>query len=318
MATLSVIIVNFNTRELIRRCLETIFHDGGNVDLEVIVVDNGSTDGSAGMIRQEFPSVKMLSNRENLGFAAGNNRGIQAASGRYILLLNSDTEILDGALEKAVAFMERTPLAGIAGCRLLNRDGTLQPSCRSFPSIGNLFSEAFFLYRAFPRSAFFGKYYMSFFDYKSTREVDVVMGAFMMIRKEVFDDVGMLDASYFMYTEETEFCLRARRRGHRAYFTPDARVIHLGGGAVRDEDRYIRQVHESQFQFLRSSFHGLRKPIALMLKAVGIALRVIVYSVQGFVTREPNLIAKSRTYWRVLRAFMFPGESVYATRNAAA
>jgi len=209
----SIILVNHNTREILRKCLKSIGKQTKGIAYEIILVDNNSTDGSAEMVQGEFPAVQLIRNSENRGFAAANNQGISRACGDYTLLLNSDTEVLDGAIQRTLEFMERHPEAGVVGCKLLNRDGTLQPSCRSFPSVLNLFTESFFLYIIFKRSNLFGKYHMTFFNHESIREVDVVKGAYMMIRKEVFDRVGLFDESYFMYAEEMDFCYRAKKSG---------------------------------------------------------------------------------------------------------
>ncbi|MGI0009981.1 MAG: glycosyltransferase family 2 protein, partial [Nitrosopumilaceae archaeon] len=194
---LSIIIINYNTRDLLRACLKSVFQKTQDLDFEMIVVDNASVDGSLEMVEQEFPQVKKICNAENRGFAAANNQAIKQANSEYILLLNSDTEVLDGAINKTIEFMKQRPETSIVGCKLLNPDGTLQPSCRSFPSVWNLFTESFFLYKAFKRTKLFGKYYMSFFDHTSIREVDVVMGAFMLIRREVIDAIGLFDEDYF-------------------------------------------------------------------------------------------------------------------------
>jgi hypothetical protein len=297
---LSIIIVSYNTRNLLQECLRSIFQETKGLEFEVIVVDNASTDGSREMLEQEFPQVKRIYNSENKGFAAANNQGITKADGEYVLLLNSDTKILDGAVFKTVEFMKQRPEANIVGCKLLNADGTLQPSCRSFPSVWNLFSESLFLYKLFKRTQLFGKYHMSYFDYDSIHEVDVVMGAFMMIRREVFEKVGLFDESYFMYTEETEFCYRAKKQGYKVLFTPLACVFHYGGGSIRNEQSYFEQIHQSQLQFIRANFHGLQKHAGVFLKQLGIAIRVPAYFLLGLLTLNPGLLQKSRFYSSVL------------------
>ncbi|MFQ5797956.1 MAG: glycosyltransferase family 2 protein [Bacteroidota bacterium] len=296
----SIILVNHNTREILRKCLSSIGKQAKGIAYEIILVDNNSTDGSAEMVQREFPAVRLIRNSENRGFAAANNQGISRACGDYTLLLNSDTEVLDGAIQRTVEFMERHPKASIVGCRLLNRDGTLQPSCRSFPSVLNLFTESFFLYLIFKRSKFFGKYYMSFFNHGSIREVDVVKGAYMMIRKEVFDRVGLFDESYFMYAEEMDFCYRAKKSGHKVFFYPGSQVIHLGGGSIADPQSYTRQLYDSQILFFRKHFTGIRRNAVILIKQAGIALRIVVYFLGAAVTLRPDLIRKSRAYSRLL------------------
>lgn len=304
MCDLSIIVVNYNTVELLRGCLNSIVEETRDVTYEIIVVDNASTDGSRAMLEKEFPQVVKIYNPDNKGFAAANNQGIKECRGDYILLLNSDTIILDRAIQKTLAFMKRNLEAGIVGCKLLNNDKTLQPSCMSFPSLWNLFSEAFFLYILFRRTEPFGSYYLSYFDYDQIRSVDVVKGAFMMVRREIFDTIGLLDESYFMYTEETDFCYRAKQHGYQVFFIPTAEIIHLGGRSVENTRWYIEQLHHSQFQFIRSHFKGVRKWMGMFIKELGILLRIPVYFLTGIFTLDARYLKKalfySAVFWKVI------------------
>jgi GT2 family glycosyltransferase len=185
------------------------------------------------MAREKFPQVDLTASTENLGFAKGNNLAIKKAHGRYILLLNPDTEILENALEKMVRFMDAHPECGIAGCKLLNQDLSLQPSVRAFP---DLWSQIFILlkiHHLFPHSKAMYKYLVQGFDYEKTQEVDQVMGAFMMIRKEVFDKIGMLDENFWIWFEEVDFCKRTKGAGWKILYTPEAKIIHLYGQSFK-------------------------------------------------------------------------------------
>jgi GT2 family glycosyltransferase len=297
---LSIIIINHNTCELLRTCLSSIYKQTQNIVFEVIVVDNGSTDGSREMLAQDFPQVVTIFNDENKGFAAANNQGIRQAKGESVLLLNSDTEILDRAIEKTISFMEQYPEASIAGCKLLNPDGTLQPSCRSFPSAWNLFAEATFLYLLFKKTELFGGYHKSDFSHTETRQVDVVMGAFMMIRREVFEKAGLLDESYFMYTEETDFCYRARQFGFKVYFTPEAQIIHHVAGSKKSTQSYHEHLHLSQLLFIRKHFAGFNKALCVFWKRFGLALRVPVYMLACLLRFDRNRLQKALIYASVL------------------
>ncbi len=297
---LSIIIVNFNTAKLLQACLQSVFEQTVGIEFEIFVVDNASTDDSVSMIRREFPNVHLIVNESNRGFAAANNQAIPIARGRYILLLNSDTKVLDGAIQKTVEFMQAQPEASIVGCKLLNADGSLQPSCMSFPSVWNLFSESLFLYIVFRRSPIFGAYYMSYFDHDEVREVDFVRGAFMMIRREVFDNVGLFDEAYFMYTEEVDLCYRARKLGYRTFFSPSAQIIHYGGGSIESMSRFSEQLHLTQFYFIRKHFQGLRRIAGAFVKGFGLALRVPVYAFVGLITFDIDLLRKSRSYFSIL------------------
>jgi GT2 family glycosyltransferase len=220
---LSVILVNWNTARLTCDCVASVFAAADSVDLEIILVDNASTDGSVDLMRRRHPSVRIIENGDNRGFAAANNQGMAAAGGRYLLLLNSDTIVLRDALRKTLDFADAHPDAGIVGCRLLNPDGSLQRSCFQYPSISNLLLSAFYLNKLFPRSRFFGK----------PRDVESVMGAFMLVRRNAYSAFGGMDEDYFMYGEETDWCRRCTRAGWRVMFTPDGCVTHFGGQSSR-------------------------------------------------------------------------------------
>jgi hypothetical protein len=248
----SVVIVSWNTRELLRDCLASLFRHAGDLAFEAIVVDNASGDGSAEMVEREFPAVRLLRSPVNLGFAAANNRGLALARGRYVLLLNSDTRVLEGALPRCVRFADAHPEAGVVGCRLLNADGSLQPSCFEYPSLGNLLLVLSHLPRLFPRSRWLAKERMGAWPHDSEREVEAVVGAFMLVRREAIAAVGPLDEAFYMYGEEADWCRRMTRAGWRVRFTPEAEIVHLGGAsAARAEGLMFRQLQGSTLLFVR-------------------------------------------------------------------
>jgi hypothetical protein len=217
--------------------------------IEVKVVDNGSTDSSVEMIKARFPLVHLLENQENVGFARANNQAIRECKGRYVLLLNPDTKLRPGALKNLVNFISAYPHAAAVAPRLLNPDGTLQPSCHPAPT---LFGE---LWQLFHLDAFWphGVYTMRNWDVENPREVDVVQGACVLLRRSALDQVGLLDEDYFMYSEEVDLCLRLRRVGWSLYWVPKAEVIHYGGQSTR-------QVAAKMFlQLYRSKVHYFRK-----------------------------------------------------------
>lgn len=229
----SVIVVNWNTREMTCECIHSVYQQTRDANIEVIVIDNASSDDSAGAIRERFPDAVLVENETNRGFAAANNQGIRIATGRYVLLLNSDTLVLDGAIDKTVKYADSNPDIGILGCRVLNADRTLQPSCFMFPSVLNMTLSTTYLYKFFPKSRFFGRERMTWWDRSDTRDVEVVTGCFMLIRRGVFDSAGLLDEDYFMYGEETDFCFRAKAAGFRNVFAPHAQIIHYGGSSSK-------------------------------------------------------------------------------------
>jgi GT2 family glycosyltransferase len=226
----SVIVVSWNTRNILRGCLLSIFEKTKETSFEVFVVDNNSHDGSAEMVRAEFPAVRLIENTQNRGFAAANNQAIRAASGRYILLLNPDTLVLDDAISRCVKYANLHPKVGVVGCQVLEDENRISPTGFSFPTPLNMFFQYSGLSRAFPRSRLFGRPDLSWWDRNSEQDVDVIAGMFMLVRREAIAQVGLLDESYFIYYEETDWCYRFARAGWRRVFIPSARIVHLDGG----------------------------------------------------------------------------------------
>ena len=233
---LSIFVVSYNTRELTCECLRSILASGVRVDYEVLVVDNASADGSADRIEREFPTVRLIRSEKNLGFAAGNNLARQHARGERLLLLNPDTRVLPGAIDRLLAFSIAHPEAGITGGRTLNDDGSLNPwSCRGRPTPWSLLCQATGLTTAFRRHPLFDPQSLGHWQRDSVREVDVVVGCFLMITRELWDTLGGFDPVFFMYGEETDLCLRARARGFRPMITPDAVIVHHGAASEPSE-----------------------------------------------------------------------------------
>lgn len=252
MPDLSVSIVNWNTKDILRNCLKSIYESTHRISYEIFVVDNASSDGSPEMVEKEFPRVKLIKNKQNLGFAKANNQAIKLSDGRYILLLNSDTIVLDGALDKMVEFMEDHPDAGAAGCKLLNPDGSLQKSISNFPSLITAFWTNSLLRRFFPKARI-EDIISSPKSYLTIGEVDSVIGAFLILRSTVVRLTGSLDEGFFMYREETDLCYRIRKAGWKVYFYPLAEIIHLGGASTETVKR------ESFIRMRRSSYRFYRK-----------------------------------------------------------
>ena len=267
----SVIIVNWNTRELLRACLASTYAESPSDRLEVIVVDNGSSDGSVEMVRKEFEQVILIVNPDNRGFASANNQGIAIAKGRYVLLLNSDTIVLDRAIEKAITFADQHPGTAVTGCRILNPDRTLQNSCFMFPSNLNWFLFSTYLYKLFSRSRFFGREQMTWWQRDDVREVDVVTGCFMLVNRKAIDEVGMMDEQFFMYAEETDWCYRFKREGWKNRFTPSAEIIHIGGASAARLGAQRAQVTNKSF--IRYMYKHWSRPRAF----VGVGMLAFFY-----------------------------------------
>lgn len=293
---LSIIIVNWNTRDLLANCLASVYETVGELAVEVFVVDNASTDGSAAMVRERFPQVRLIANSENVGFARANNQAIAASRGRYVMLLNSDTEVREDALATLVQFMEDHSEAGASGPCLLNADGSLQTSCYPLLSAGREFWRLLFLDRLIP----WATYPMHRWDVVLSRSVEVIKGACLLLRREALDQVGLLDDMYFMYTEEHDLCYRIAQAGWKLYWVPKARVIHYGGASTRQvaEDMYL-ELYRSKVQFQRK-FRGEQG--ALRLKVV-LVLAYVPRWVCAGLSRvfDPSYALRAQTYRRLLR-----------------
>lgn len=242
---ISIIIVNWNTRDLLADCLNSIARTAAGMAHEIIVVDNASSDGSREMVREHFPHVRLLVNAGNVGFAKANNQAIQASAGRYVLLLNSDTVVLPGALPALVRFMDAHPQVGIVGAKLLNRDGTLQPSWARFPTVWS---------ELLGRNSRARERYL-------TREgalafaVDWVGGACFMICRAVVEEVGLLDEGYFMYSEEMDWCFRVRQKSWLVCYYPEAQVVHLGRQSSRQASlRMKAELYQSKLTFFHKHY----------------------------------------------------------------
>lgn len=294
----SIIIVNWNTKNILRDCLRSVYEQAGDVDYEVIVVDNASTDGSLDMIKSDFERVVLLENAQNKGFATANNQGMEIAKGRYVLLLNSDTVVLDGAIAKTVSFADAHPRAGVTGCRVLNADRTLQPTCFMFPSILNMFLSSTYLYKFFPRSRFFGRERMTWWDRSDVRQVDVVTGCFMLVRREAIDQVGVMDERFFMYAEETDWCYRFREEGWDVTFTPAGQIIHLGGQSTAKKPvAMIVQLRLSILKFIRKHSGRFAQVSARFLTALFFAVRIPIWFARVFSLRQRSeAVVKMRAY----------------------
>lgn len=226
---ISIIIVNYNSKEITKSCIHSIINNTLDISYEIIVVDNASKDSSCEYLREFFPSLKIIANVENFGFAKANNQGISIAKGTYILLLNSDTIVLDDCLKKTMKFAEGVADVGVIGCKVLNRDRTLQYSCYRNPGfVSELIFFSKGIVKDFWDPATWWKY-MQYWDHDSTRDVDCISGCFLMIKKEVVDKIGYIDENYFMYYEDSDFCRRVKNAGLKVKYYPNSRIIHLRG-----------------------------------------------------------------------------------------
>jgi GT2 family glycosyltransferase len=285
----SVVIVSWNTREILRGCLRSVFDQTRAASLEVIVIDNDSRDGSAEMVRADFPAVKLIANQHNRGFAAACNQGMRLASARYILLLNPDTVVLDDAISRCIRYADLHPDVGVVGCQVLENESRISPTGFSFPSPLNVFLALSGLSRLFPRSRLFGRPELSWWDRSTEQDVDVVTGMFMLVRREAIAQVGLMDEAYFVYSEEADWCYRFAKAGWRRVFTPAAKIVHLDGGA-----KSTSQASKKMFvQLQKSSMIYHRKNLGLaawssvkLIYIVSNFVRMVAWFVLSVINRD--------------------------------
>jgi len=313
MIDVSVVIVNWNTRDVLRDCLSSVFEQTQGIEFEVIVVDNGSSDRSVQMVEAKFPQVIVIANGENRGFAAANNQAIAVARGKYVLLLNSDTIVLDNAIAKMVSFADKNPDVAVVGCRVLNPDKTLQPTCFMFPSVLNMLLSASYLYKIFPRSKFFGRERMSWWDRNDVREVDVVTGCFMLVRRKAIERVGLMDEQFFMYAEETDWCYRFKETGWKVMFTPTAEIIHIGGQSTKQvRAKTLVQLRLSILHFINKHYGWLSHKIASFLVVLFFGVRVPVWLMVYAFGNDRRRIAAVRL-WAYLNGIK---QALFASHNS--
>jgi len=264
--TVSIIIVSFNTSELLQRCLETVQQESSMINSEIIVVDNNSKDGSADMVERKFPTVHLIRSSKNLGFAAANNLGFTHTKGDYIVLLNPDAFLTPNALINAIHHVDKNPIIGLAGARLIGEDGRWQPSARMFPSLLNHLLNLSGLAAKYPQSRFFGRVDYTWADHDQAMPVDWVPGTFSIIRRDVLERIGFFDEQFFLYYEEVDLCCRIKAAGYSIWYLPDVTVVHVGGAcseALSDLTRSTRGRQVTLWQ-LRSALLFYRKNYGLL------------------------------------------------------
>ena len=312
---LSIVIVNWNVRELLKHCLHSIVSSfqlptsnfqlpTSNLQIEIIVVDNASSDSSAAMIEEEFPQVQLIANSENVGFTVGNNQGIAVSRGRYVLLLNPDTEVIGDALTTMVEYMDDHPQVGALGPQLLNPDGSIQSSRRRFPTMATAFLESTILQQWFPHNRVTRHYYITDHPDDEVREVDWVTGACLLARRETIEAVGLLDEGFFMYSEELDWCRRAKEGDWKVVYLPTARVIHYGAQSSEQVKSFQHiQFQRSKIRYFRKH-HGPWQAGILQLFILATYLyQLIVEALKWLVGhKRPLRVERVRAYWQVLKS----------------
>jgi len=252
---LSIIIVSYNVCQFLLNCIQSILDTAGSIDYEIIVIDNASTDGSAEAVRETFPNVQVMANEANLGYARANNQGYLISKSNFLLLLNPDTVVKPGAIKSVLEFMKDTPDAGIAACRLLNRDSSLQKSIKPFPSIKEHLLKALFIDKLLYRQYWKETYYKP-----EPLEIDYCSGAFMMVRRMALGAMSLMNPQLFMYAEEKDLALRLREKGWKTYFVPVGEVVHFREQSTRQmvQDMFL-ELQKSQLRFFEAHYRGMYK-----------------------------------------------------------
>ena len=304
---LSVVIVSWNTRDLLGACLQSIDNGRGALNVEVIVVDGGSSDGTPDMLTKEYPWVRLIARSDNVGFPKGNNIGLAEAQGRLLLLLNPDTEIEGEALSTMAHYLDTHGDVGIVGAKLLNPDGSIQSSRRRFPSLATGFFESTWLQPIAPNSLM-ERYYAADLPDNVVSEVDWLVGACLMTHRAVLEDVGVMDEAYFMYSEELDWCRRVKEAGWKVVYLPEARIVHHVGKSSEQAvtERHINY-QRAKLRYFRK-FHG-RIPSNLLRLTIllNYLFQIILEASKGVLGLKRSLRwQRVRAYWKVIRNGLKP------------
>ena len=281
---LSIIIVNYNVKHFLEQCLQSVHKAIQNMDAEVFVVDNNSVDRSVEMVAEKFPWVKQIANKENTGFSVANNQAIRISKGEYILLLNPDTIVEEDTFEKCVTFMDATPKAGGLGVKMVDGKGKFLPeSKRSLPTPAVAFYKIFGLSSLFPRSKRFGAYHLGHLSEDETNEVDILAGAYMLMRKEALDKVGLLDETFFMYGEDIDLSYRLVKGGYKNYYFPETRIIHYKGESTKKGSlNYVFLFYKAMIIFAKKHFSNKNARLFSMLINLAIYLRAFLSVIRRY------------------------------------
>jgi GT2 family glycosyltransferase len=293
MIDISVVIVNWNTKDFLLDCIQSIVDETLQHSFEVIVVDNGSSDGSLEAVRERFPYVKIIYNDSNMGFAKANNIGIGASKGEYICLVNSDIKLLHGCLDTMCDYMGRHREVGLLGPQILNKDLSIQASSAELPSLRSTLMQALALAKLFPRIRFCRTRFMSDFDHRSPRNVEVLSGCFLMARRDALQDVGLLDERFFIYKEDVDWSKRFRDARWQVMFYPEAKAIHYGGASSSlAPARFQIEMERANLQYWRKHHSWLAQEMIIAIGFIHYWLRICRWSVTYLFKRGRKVTAR--------------------------
>ena len=284
---LSIVIVNYNVKFFLEQALLSVQRAANGLAVEVWVVDNASKDGSLQMVQERFPEVHLIANERNVGFSQANNQAIRLATGEYVLLLNPDTVLAEDTLRSCLDFMQNHPGAGALGVKMIDGSGVFLPeSKRGFPSPFVAFSKTFGLSRFFPQSRFFNRYHLGYLSKNENHEVDVLSGAFMLMRKAALDKVGLLDEQFFMYGEDIDLSYRIQLGGYTNHYLADTTIIHYKGESTKKGSvNYVRIFYQAMILFARKHFQGGNARGFVLMLQLAIYFRATLTLLSNFFRR---------------------------------
>ena len=281
---LSIVIVNYNTKKLTMDCIQSIMSANLAIQYEIYVVDNASTDDSVKQLKKAFPQISIIANQENVGFSKANNQAIRNTTGRYVLLLNSDTIVYEDTLDTMANFMDKYLDVGAAGCEVNLVDGSLDKAChRGFPSPEASFYYMIGLAKKFPNNPKFNSYHKSYMNMKEIHEIDCLVGAFMIVRREAIEQVGLLDEEFFMYGEDIDWCYRIKEAGWRIIYNPTVSITHYKGASSRRKPfKIVYEFHRAMYLFHKKHFAKKYNFLVNSTVYAGIALKLTLATAVNF------------------------------------
>lgn len=311
MIDISIIIVNYNVKEFLLNLLGSLDKSLKNIRSEIIVVDNASEDGSIEAVQQKYPGVKLIANNKNVGFGAANNQGMKIAQGKFIVLINPDTIVKEDTFSTLLKFFEEHEDAGMAGCKVLNPDGSLQLPCRrSFPGPWTSFTKIVGLSKLFPNSRLFARYNLTYLDENDTYEVDAISGSFMMLRKEVYEKTNGFDPQFFMYGEDLDLCYRTQKAGYKVYYVHSTEIIHYKGESTKrsslDETKVF---YDAMHLFVKKHFSSSFLVESILQAAILVRKFVAFSNLYRYV-----ILAAVIDFLLGITAFIF-GEGIYSNTH---
>ncbi|QQZ62136.1 glycosyltransferase family 2 protein [Paenibacillus sonchi] len=293
----SIIVLNYNTCRLTMDCLRSVYDSETNFVYEIILIDNNSRDDSVERISREFPGVMLIANSENVGYARANNQGMEVASGRYVLLLNSDTVVRKDTLQTMISFMDSRPDIGASGCKVILPDGSLDKACkRGFPTPSASFYYAFGFSKLFPDRPRFNGYQLGYLDPDQDYPVDCLVGAFMLLRRETIEQVGGLDEDFFMYGEDLDWCFRIKEAGWGIYYYPQTSIIHLKGGSARRRPfKIVYEFHRAMILFHRKHYSKRYNSMINGAVYTGVGVKFVLSLVRNALIRPRTAPSPAQT-----------------------